>query len=197
LTALPAIIRSYRRDYPDVDLELRELSTTPQYEALEAGSIDIGFLREPRVSEAIASEAIFAEAFVVVLPLDHSLAKQKQVPLSALSGEGFILFPRADGPEFYDHIIQICRDAGFEPRVIQGATQWHTIAALVSAGLGVSLAPASISRLQIDDVVYKPISKLRARTGVVMCWRRDGSEPPRDRFLETVRKFRAPRGYAT
>jgi hypothetical protein len=24
----------------------------------------------------------------------------------------------------------------------------------------------------------------------VMCWRRDGSEPPRDRFLETARKFR-------
>lgn len=43
LTILPTIIRSYRSNYPDVDLELRELATTPQYEALEAGSIDIGF----------------------------------------------------------------------------------------------------------------------------------------------------------
>jgi DNA-binding transcriptional LysR family regulator len=193
LTALPAIIRSYRNAYPDVDLELRELSTTPQYEALEVGSIDIGFLREPRPSETIASETIFTESFVAVLPLNHPLSQRKQVPLAALASEKFILFPRTAGPEFYDHITQLCRNAGFEPRVTQEASEWHTIVALVSAGFGVSLAPASINRLQVDDVIYKSISRLSARTAVVMCWRRDGSEPPRDRFLETARKFRTPR----
>jgi DNA-binding transcriptional LysR family regulator len=190
LTVLPTIIRSYRVNYPDVDLELRELATTPQHEALEAGSIDIGFLREARSDEAIASETIFTESFVAVLPHDHPLTKKRQISITSLAREKFILFPRSIGPEFHDRITGLCRDAGFEPRVTQEASEWHTIAALVEAGLGISLAPASINRLHLDHVVYKPIAKSSARTAVVMCWRRDGTEPPLDRFLETARRFR-------
>lgn len=191
LTILPTIIRSYRSNYPDVDLELRELATTPQHEALEAGSIDIGFLRDARSDDAIASETIFTESFVAVMPHDHPLAGKKQVSVAALAGERFILFPRSIGPEFHDRITGICRDAGFEPRITQEASEWHTIAALVGAGLGIALAPACITRLHLDHVVYKPIGKSSARAAVVMCWRRDGTEPPLERFLENARRFRA------
>jgi DNA-binding transcriptional LysR family regulator len=50
-----------------------------------------------------------------------------------------VLFPRQLGPAFYDRFIGSCGDAGFSPRIVQEATQWQSIVAIVEAGAGVSL----------------------------------------------------------
>ena len=47
LSDLPRIIRRLRRRFPKIDLQLRELSTAQQLEALYSGDIELGFMREP------------------------------------------------------------------------------------------------------------------------------------------------------
>src|SRR5690242_2908151 len=45
LTRLPAAIRRYRERYPQVELTLRELSTSAIAEQFERGALDVGLLR--------------------------------------------------------------------------------------------------------------------------------------------------------
>ncbi|HEY0171929.1 MAG TPA: LysR substrate-binding domain-containing protein [Pyrinomonadaceae bacterium] len=171
-TALPEILRTYREQYPGVELRLRELSSAAQAAALADGSIDVGFVREAVVQGSdLVCEPILREEFVAVLPPSHSLAEREQLPLGDMAGEPFVHFPRAVAPALYDQIADACRRAGFRPRVVQEAQEWLTILGLVEAGLGVSLVPASFRRLRWGGVQYRPLAPPREFTDVFVCRR--------------------------
>jgi DNA-binding transcriptional LysR family regulator len=171
-TALPEILRTYREQYPGVELRLRELSSAAQTTALADGIIDVGFVREAVEHGAdLICEPILREEFVAVLPPAHPLATRRQLPLNALAEEPFVHFPRIVAPALFDQIADACQRAGFRPRVVQEAQEWLTILGLVEAGLGVSLVPASFCRLQWGGVQYKPLSPPREFTDVFICWR--------------------------
>lgn len=171
-TALPEILRTYREQYPGVELRLRELSSAAQAAALAEGSIDVGFVREAVVQGSdLICEPILREEFVAVLPPSHALAGREQLPLGDMAGEPFVHFPRAVAPALYDQIADACRRAGFRPRVVQEAQEWLTILGLVEAGLGVSLVPASFRRLRWGGVQYRPLAPPREFTDVFVCWR--------------------------
>ena len=187
LTVLPGMMRAYRNRYPAVDLEIREMTTAPQVAALHEHEIDVGLLREPRDEPGLLSEPILSEAFVAVLPVGHALAAHPAVPVAALADEPFVLLPRASGPGLHDRVLGLCEAAGFEPRVVQRAVEWQTVSALVEAGLGVSLAPASIRRIGLEGVAYRPIEPDTVRTVVAMCRRHDDRNPLITRFLDVAR----------
>lgn len=188
LTVLPELLRAYRTRYPGVDMEIREMTTAPQVAALHGQTIDVGLLREPPDGEqGLAVEPLLAEGFVAVLPAAHPLAARRVVPVAALADEPFVLLPRAAGPTVHDRILDLCRERGFEPRIGQHAVEWQTVSALVEAGLGVSLAPASIRRIRLRGVAYRRIEPDTARTVVGMSWRSDDPNPLVARFLETAR----------
>lgn len=188
LTVLPGTLRAYRDRYPDVELEIREMTTAPQVAALREHTIDIGLLREPPDEDGLTAEPLLSERFVAVLPAGHPLAAHRVVPVAALAGEPFVLLPRAAGPTVHDRIVGVCREAGFEPRIGQRAVEWQTVAALVEAGLGVSLAPASIRRVRLRGVAYRRVDQDAARTTVAMCWRRDDPSPLITHFLAAARR---------
>ncbi|MEV0313222.1 LysR family transcriptional regulator [Nonomuraea fuscirosea] len=187
LTVLPGLLRTYRDRYPQVRMEIREMTSAPQVTALHEHVIDVGLLREPPDEPGLAAEAILAEEFIAVLPVAHPLAARRVVPVEALADEPFVLLPRGAGPRFHDRILGLCRSAGFEPRLGQEAVEWQTVCALVEAGLGVSLAPASIRRIRLNGVAYRRISPNDARTTVAVAWRRDDHDPLVARFLAAAR----------
>ena len=70
-----------------------------------------------------------------------------------------MFFPRDLGPGFYEELLGHCRDAGFEPRIVQEATQWSSVISLVSAGIGVSIGPASVAKLLAGAVEVRPLPR--------------------------------------
>ena len=54
-----------------------------------------------------------------------------------------MLFPRAIGPGLYDQIVGLCRAAGFSPNVVYESGATATMVAMVEAGVGVCVLPAS------------------------------------------------------
>jgi DNA-binding transcriptional LysR family regulator len=67
-TELPAAIQQYRRAYPRVEVQLREMWTSEQLTALADGSIDVGFLRDGERRPELAITPLLREPFHVVLP---------------------------------------------------------------------------------------------------------------------------------
>jgi DNA-binding transcriptional LysR family regulator len=192
LTVLPELLHRYRDSFPGVELEIREMTTAPQLAALRDRRIDLGLLREPPEEAGLRSETVLTEEFVAVLPATHPLAARRTVALAALAGEPFVLLPRETGPTVHDRIVEVCRTAGFTPVLGQQAVEWQTVAALVGAGLGVSLAPAGIRRLRLRGVAYRRITPGTERTRVAACWREaDERSPLLAGFLATVREFTA------
>src|SRR6185503_12762177 len=140
LTRLPAAIRRYRERHPGVQFTLRELSTSAIADALAAGALDVGLLREVESVGSFQTESILREPVVAVLPRGHALARRSRLSLRHLAREPFVLFPRRLGEAFYDRLHGFCLDAGFAPHIVQEATQWQSVVTFVETGLGVSLA---------------------------------------------------------
>lgn len=163
------------------------MTTAPQLAALRDKSIDIGLLREPPADEEELNFAtVLTEPFVAVLPSAHPLAARRTVPVAQLANSPFVLLPRTVGPQLHDQITGLCTAAGFMPRVVQSAVEWQTVCALVEAGLGVSLAPASIRRIRLKGVAFRRIDPSTARTRVAVAWRRNDRNPLVASLLSTI-----------
>jgi len=157
-TVVSATIREFRSRWPEVRLSLTEMNSRALMERLTRGELDAAFLRPGLEDPKEVRLRRFAdEPMVIALPASHPLAARKRLPLAALAGEPFVLFPRMVGLSLYDDILAACRDAGFELVVTQEAPQIPSVINLVAASLGVSVVPASVAQISLDGVAYRPI----------------------------------------
>jgi DNA-binding transcriptional LysR family regulator len=122
---------------------------------MESGQLDAAFIRPSSLTPVGLNLLHFPdEPMKIALPAAHRLAGRARLPLSALAGEPFILFPRSFGPSLYDEIAQACRLAGFTLQVSQEAPQMASICNLVAAELGVSVVPQAMTHVQLPGVRY-------------------------------------------
>ena len=187
--ALPRIIQSFRSQFPDVRLELRELSTSAQLVELKAGDLDIGFLRQtPRDSELVI-EAMMTENLVLAISKQHALASRKHLKLTDVANEDFVLFPRDLAPGLYAHVLAVCAEVGVHPRVVQTSRELYTTISLVEAGLGVTIIPESVQQMGWRGVRYYPIRSPLAATRIDAAWRADNRSAVLPAFLEITRSM--------
>lgn len=159
-SVLPDILFAYRRQFPDVQLQLRELFTGDQFVALTRDSLDVGLVRfgGSGAPPGLCTREIGRDPLRLVINAAHPLAGRSEISLAELADEGFITFPPDVGTGLPGILRQACRDAGFEARIVQTAREATTQIGLVAAGLGLALLPAPLERVQIPRVRYLPVS---------------------------------------
>jgi len=192
---VPRVIRAYREAYPRVAMVLEESGTTELVEALRAERIDAAFIRSPVVDPGgLVVQAVLDEEMVLALPTGHPLAPKggkeaAPVPLDAFAAETFILYRRPVGPGLHDAIIAACHGAGFSPQVGQEAPRVLSTLNLVAAGIGISVVPASLGRLQMDGVAFRRIATaLPLRAPLNLACRRGEPSAAVRRFVDLVQR---------
>jgi len=154
----------------------------------QKGNIHLGVLRPPISETGLSLQIVRQEPFVIVLPPTARLAPDERLPLSALSEEPFVLFPRAISPGVYDQVISLCNQAGFSPIIVQEATELHTILGLVAVGIGVSLLPASVRLLRSQGVVYRAFPQTGMQASTALAWRQDSRSSVVSTFLDVAQQ---------
>ena len=197
-STIPRALRAFRQACPAVHLDLRELSSREVAEAVGEGLLQVGMIRplDPLPAGLEALE-LFAEPLVAVLPAGHPRAIEgaSGIALAELADEPFVFFPRSFGTGLYEQVLGLARGAGFSPRIVQEASEAMTLIGLVATGLGVTVLPASFSRLRIDGVVYRTLRDADASTAVWLVRRRGEASPLVQRFAELLE--RETRGTST
>jgi DNA-binding transcriptional LysR family regulator len=189
---VPRVIRAYREMSPLVSLVLEESGSSELVQALHNEEIDAAFIRSPVADVmGLTVRPLLEERMVVAMPSGHPLGKGANkappLPLSAFAKETFILYKRPGGPGLYDTIITACRSAGFSPRVGQEAPRIISTLNLVAAGLGVSVVPESLRRLQMDGVVYRRLTdNSRLSAPLILACRRGENAAAVQRFIDLV-----------
>ena len=183
------VINRYRQQYPGVALRLHEMATLPQLDALDARTLDLGFVRPPdSVLPATVMLGVLREdRLVAVLPASLPLARKKTVAIEELKELPFVMYPAGAGTGIYPQIFRLCREAGFVPRVGQVAGEASTIIGLVAAGCGVSVLPASFDRIRMDGVRYRPLTGSAASTSLLLAQRKRESSPLVQAFVALAR----------
>lgn len=188
------VMRSLRQAAPGIALSLEEASTGDLMGLLHADRLDAALVRAPAARpEGLIVEPLLTEEMLVALPDHHPLAaaaiRRRRLPLSDLAAETFVLNRRPSGPGLYDDIIAACRAAGFSPMVGQETPRMVSTLSLVSAGLGISIVPASMARLETNGIAYRRLDRAAGLVAPLYLARRAG-EPSASlsRFLAMVRQ---------
>ena len=139
---LPAVIASFRKRYPLVELALFEGTSEAVAQWVESGRVEFGIVQLPATSGSFEERPLFTEPFVALVAKSNPVAKQKAISLANLADEPFILYKgRAR-----DTALTACRAAGFEPRIACESGELETIRSLVAAGLGIAILPQLATR---------------------------------------------------
>lgn len=153
---VPKLVAAFRKTHPDVTLELVHALTAEQITRLEERRLDIGFFRVPaEVGAALNLSVIHEEPFKLFLPLNHPLSRRNQLKLKDLDGEDFLVYARKNAQGFHDFILQQLAACGATPAMIHEASDMYTLVSLVSAGVGLAIAPASVEHYGFQDVAVR------------------------------------------
>jgi len=182
---LPRTILRFRRHHKLVDLKMKDMSTPSQITALLDGTIDVGLVRLPISRSEIASRPLFRERLVVATP--RSTIYKAAEGLASLRDQPFIFLPRSASTTFHDHVLAICRHAGFTPRVVQEASETFTILNLVRAGIGVSLVPSIAIRMHVPGIRFHELRMPDAEWRIGLAWNRSSEKRQLiERFCATI-----------
>jgi DNA-binding transcriptional LysR family regulator len=190
-TLLPDILQIFCARFPDVELELRELTADRQIQAIQERRLNIGFevFDLQKLGSDLNVLPIIEESLVIAMPAAHPLATKQQIAVTDLATEKLIL-PSIDEFPFYQEFILYCERAGFQPQIVREvkATWLITILSLVVAKVGVAILPSNVQNLQRQGVVYRTIQSVNLNRQISAIWRRDNSSPVLHQFIQTVRE---------
>lgn len=173
---LPRIARIVKRELPDVDLQIQSDMLTPlQCESLRNLTLDLGVLRPPAIGDGIEMRTIDVEPMVLVVAVDHRLAVEPVVSIADLRNEQFVMYDSRDSA-VNDAAIRTCRAAGFVPLRAHDAPGTSVLLALVAAGLGVAVLPASVRSLPLDGLVIRDLVDA-GTIELALAWRAGDDNP--------------------
>lgn len=140
---LARVLAAFGDQYPDVDLELREMDTAAMVAELVDGRLDAATLAAPTADPRITARPLGSEPLVLIVAPDDPLANRDPVPVGDLDGRPFVLF--GPGSAIRDLILATFAAADAAPQTRYLSREYATARTLVSAGLAAAVVPRSVA----------------------------------------------------
>ncbi|HEU5212800.1 MAG TPA: LysR family transcriptional regulator [Gaiellaceae bacterium] len=174
---LPAIIRSFAGDWPAVDLRITEASMDQElFEAIEGGDLDLTFADFSLWEGPFEAADLLRDPYVLLVQADSPLAKQGRAPTLSEIAElpliGFRQCRSVAALEAHFH------DRGLRPEFVFRSDDNGIVQAMVSAGLGVAIAPRLAVDFNDPSCVALPLGDMVPPRRLVLLWHRDRYRSP-------------------
>lgn len=183
---LPAALREFHQSRQEVRLELRNLSSEAQVDAIRRGELDLGLVHTTPREPELSSVRLIEEPFVLAVPKHHRLARQRAIEPKELGGEDWVILSRAAQPVVHERLLAECRKAGFVPEIRYETGDRATLLGLVEAGLGLALTPASARRVAVPGITFRELPWFTLTTRLNLVQRAAGASPAAVLFAATV-----------
>lgn len=184
---LPVATSVLRGRFPDAHVELFEMISPDMPAALARGQIEVAIMRPVAHDFELESCEVMAEPYFAALPTNHPLAVERHVSLRELAKMKLIAAPGRKANYLRSQFTAAFARMGRSFEIAQEVQQLPAIIALVAAGFGYTLLPASATGLSIPGLVYRridPADDPRAR--VVLAWREHESNPLVQQFIQAA-----------
>lgn len=186
-----------RRTHPKLKIKMLDQTPGEMIIALRRGEVDLALTGHgvALLARDFYTHKLASVPSLVVLPVDHPLAHQKEISISQLKNESFVRGSDSIVPGYNQQIVRFCRRFGkYRPRFV-------TIGPSVSLGQPVSLAeglvlcanegaislhPSYISHLSVPNVVMVPIADKEATWDLFLVWQRGKTSAPLRSLLDIL-----------
>lgn len=184
---LPTLVPLLRQTADRLPLMIQEGFTETLLAALKAGAIDVIIMALPHSETGLVAQAVYDEAFRVLLPIKHPWTQQKTIEPRFLLDEPLLML--GAGNCFRDQVLDLCAHSSntAQAQIIEGSSL-ETIRYMVASGIGISVMPASCADLiQKNDPLLRtrPFVEPTPTRRVGLVWR---SSFPRHKVIDILRK---------
>ena len=161
----------------DIEVNLKDISSYQQIEALKSGEIDVGFSRFSHQDPWIQQILLRHERYMVALPKAHALAHVTEQRLIDLANNRLILYHQThlplsiaqqpthshhgSNPAHANHdpvtepLLYLFAQQGITPYRVTTVSDLQIALGLVAAGEGITLVPASLQTVRTEQISYQ------------------------------------------
>ncbi len=190
---LVSALRSFRSQFPEIQLEPTEYSVNQQISLLQSGELDVGILRGPLLDfRFIACREIHRTALSAVLPDNHQRARDKQIDLRELVDQTLIVQQDPDGVGLGGTVLRLYTQADLVPVKIVRARDVNTAINLTAMGMGITCIPSSQRNFLRQDVVALDIIDTAVTTSLYLCWKEGRKHPDLMHFIKNTQSLFMP-----
>ena len=154
---LPKIVYLFRQQQPKLKIELIEMSTKEQIQALKEGRIDVGFGRLRISDPAVRRILLRDEPLMVAVHSSHPLAGQQGLYLTDIVDEKLFLYPSHPKPNFSTQVRSLFSEYSLDPKNLKEVREIQLALGLVAAGEGICVVPESAKTIQLSHLNYIPL----------------------------------------
>lgn len=187
---LPQCIAECARDYPELDVHLRDQTQAQVLDSVRGGEVDFGVAIDPPDSGEFSCQTIMHDPFVLVCRNDHPLARLKRVPWKKLQGEPMVLLDYSSGSRRL--IDQVLEQRAIRVEVTQQTNHTHTAFRMVAAGLGSSITPG-LSLPESPQLATRPLTPVVKRAITLVRRRHRSLSPVAELVWHRLRQVAAAR----
>ncbi|WP_405806681.1 LysR family transcriptional regulator [Streptomyces sp. NBC_00210] len=140
-TLVPTALAALRAAHPGTRVSLVEAEPPRSVEMLREGDCDVALAFRYGKTAAewddLIVRPLLTDRLVGLVPDGHRLAGSQAVAIGDLADESWI----AGCPRCRRHLVEVCEEAGFTPRIDFATDDYPAVIGLVGAGLGVAVLP--------------------------------------------------------
>lgn len=170
---LPNIIKSYRANFPEVNLSLIPMNNAQLHRGLVSRELDVAFARPALKDPEFLTKELMEEKLILALPDSIDTAGRSVARLERLETHHLILYPEFPRPSYADFVLSACEQAGFTAPLRVWCMDLQTALSLVAVGEGVCIVPESVSSAPRKGMKFLRIEPEIARTALSVNYRLD------------------------
>jgi len=156
---LPAIVSRFRRDYPDISVDIRMGNVDEMYAWLQEDHVDLSFVSNQN-REGFEWISLWDDPLLAILPLDYPINGRTAFPVSEFDGCEFLM----PSLGFDYDILPIFRRADVSPDIRATSVDDATVISMVELGLGYSILSELILQGRRDNIMALPLAPAASRS---------------------------------
>jgi DNA-binding transcriptional LysR family regulator len=139
LHELPSIVKRFKKEFPDVHLEINYARMNKVYESVQNGAVDLGIVAFPKKDASAEVLNFRKDHLVLITGPNHRFNNKESIKLSEINGEDFISFDK-DIPTA-KAINKEFRDRNISVNTIMSFDNIETIKRAVEIETGIAIVP--------------------------------------------------------
>ncbi len=172
-TFFPEIVGEFRSLHPNIEMRIIQVRSSRIIQLMEERILDIGIVSTPpKDPENYHMMPFLNSPLEVGINLLNPLSDRSSLTLKDLKNEAFIMVHQ--DLSIYDMIMSRCQENHFIPNVICQSSQQDFIIEMVSANMGITLLPESITlKVHRPELQFIPLVDPPINLNLMVIWKKD------------------------
>jgi LysR family transcriptional regulator, transcriptional activator of the cysJI operon len=147
---LPALITDFKKTHPKIKVHMLVGNSKRVVELLNSGNVDLGLVEGEVTRQKMAIEKILSDELLLIVPSYHPWAKKKEISISELTKEPFIIREGGSGTrQMIEKFFALHGIAPQDMRISMVLGSTVAIKEAVENGLGVSIVSRWAARKEV------------------------------------------------